>query len=154
GAGELGHMTIDPSGPRCGCGKKGDLESWCSGKHIVERYVAAGGKMPSPDPKKIHYSKEAAAKKVMAETIDKLGIGLANMTAAFDHDAIILGGGVSNLPFYRQIRAAARKYKYRGQKSKTKILKGKLKSAGAIGAALLCTSQSPIAYSQSSYSDS
>lgn len=140
GAGELGHMTIDPSGPRCGCGKKGDLESWCSGKHIVERYAAAGGKMKSPDPAKIFASKEKTARKVMAETIDKLGMGLANMTAAFDPDAIILGGGVSNLPFYAQIRAAAEKYKYQGQKSKTKIRKGNLKSSGAIGAALLCTS--------------
>src|SRR5512147_2302326 len=35
---ELGHMIIDPDGPLCGCGKRGHVESFCSGPSIA-RYV-------------------------------------------------------------------------------------------------------------------
>ncbi len=139
-AGELGHITIDPSDPsaiRCGCGKKGDLESWCSGKNIVKRYKNAGGKIRNPNPAKIFFSKEQTAKKIMSQTIDKLGTGLSNMTAAFDPDMIVIGGGVSNLPFYSQLRDAARKHQYKGQKPDVKIIKSSLELPGALGAAML-----------------
>lgn len=36
-AGEVGHMTLVPDGPRCGCGKRGCLEALCSGPSIARR---------------------------------------------------------------------------------------------------------------------
>ena len=36
-AGEVGHMTIVENGPACGCGKRGCLESLCSGPSIARR---------------------------------------------------------------------------------------------------------------------
>ncbi len=136
-AGELGHAIIDPSGTRCGCGKKGDFESWCSGKHITERYAIAGGKIKNPEPKKIFASKEKTAKKISLETIDKLGIALSNIICYFDPEAIVIGGGVSNLKFYSQIRNAIVKYSYKRQAIKTKIKKSALILPGALGAAML-----------------
>jgi glucokinase len=35
--GELGHVTIDPTGPRCGCGNHGCLEALASGTAIQRR---------------------------------------------------------------------------------------------------------------------
>ncbi len=35
--GELGHVTIDPTGPRCGCGNYGCLEALASGTTIARR---------------------------------------------------------------------------------------------------------------------
>lgn len=140
GAGHIGHMTIDQSGPRCGCGQRGHFESWCSGKHITLRYKAAGGKIINPDPKKIFGSKEAVAKRIMAETYDKFGIAFANLITAFNPDIIVLGGGVSNLPaeFYRKINAAAKKYAYPALSEKVKIVRNKLgDDAGVFGAAAL-----------------
>ncbi len=144
GAGELGHAIIDPSGPKCGCGKNGDFESWCSGKHITERYIQAGGRIKEPDPSKIFSSKERIAKKISKETIDKLGIGLSNIISEFDPDAIIIGGGVSNIPFYEQIRKATIKNSYKGQVTKTKIKKSILLLPGALGAAMLTTRIPPL----------
>ncbi len=37
GAGEIGHITIDPEGPLCGCGNKGCVEAHSSGPAIVAR---------------------------------------------------------------------------------------------------------------------
>ncbi len=140
GAGHIGHTTIDPNGPVCGCGQKGHFESWCSGKYITRRYVAAGGKIKNPDPRKMFHSKEAVAGKVMSETYDKFGIAFANLINTFNPEIIVLGGGVSNLPqqFYRKILAAARKYAYPAFSANVKIVKNKLgDSAGVFGAAAL-----------------
>ncbi len=136
-AGELGHMTIDPSGIKCGCGKKGDLESWCSGKNIVKRYINAGGKIKNPDPKKIYFSNERIAIQIMDETIAHLGIGLSNIIAIFDPDSIIIGGGVSNLPVIDRVIKATIQNLYGGQELKTKIRKGTIELAGAVGAAMI-----------------
>jgi predicted NBD/HSP70 family sugar kinase len=35
--GEIGHIIIDPDGPRCGCGHKGCLEALISGPSLAER---------------------------------------------------------------------------------------------------------------------
>ncbi len=144
GAGHIGHTTIDPSGPRCGCGQFGHFESWCSGKHITQRYVAAGGKMRSPDPGKMFTAAATAtdnvAKEIMGETYDKFGIAFANIMNTFNPDVIVLGGGVSNLPaeFYRKINVAAKKYAYPAFSSGLKIVKNKLgDDAGVYGSAAL-----------------
>ena len=140
GAGHIGHTTVDPSGPRCGCGQYGHFESWCSGKHIAQRYTAAGGKIQNPDPKKIFHSKEAIAEKIMGETYEKFGMALANLINIFNPEIIVLGGGVSNLPaeFYKKITAAAKKYAYPAFSDGIKIVRNRLgDDAGVFGAAAL-----------------
>lgn len=140
GAGHIGHTTIDPSGPRCGCGQLGHFESWCSGKYITQRYVAAGGKIRNPDPMKIFAANEAVASKIMSETYDKFGIAFANIINTFNPEVIVLGGGVSNLPqkFYLRITAAAKKHAYPAFSDSIKIVRNRLgDSGGVFGAAAL-----------------
>ncbi len=152
GAGEIGHTIIDSKGIMCTCGKVGDFESWCAGPNIVRHYKLLGGKMKKPDPKKIFYSKDKAAKAVMAQTYEKLGIGLGNVVNTLNPEVIVLGGGVSNLPFYHEIRLAVRKWAYPHLSKKVKIIKNRLgDSSGAIGAAVLAVERS---YSKSSSSSS
>ncbi len=140
GAGHFGHATIDPSGPKCGCGQRGHFESWCSGKYITRRYIAAGGKMANPGPAKIFASQEPVAKRIMGETYEKFGLAFANMLNTFNPDIIVIGGGVSNLPqkFYLEIRAATRKHAYPAFSGGIKIVRNRLgDSAGVFGAATL-----------------
>ena len=146
GAGHIGHTTVDPSGPRCGCGQYGHFESWCSGKHITQRYVAAGGKIHDPDPKKIFHSKDkdAVAEKIMGETYEKFGMALANLINTFNPEIIVLGGGVSNLPseFYSKVTAAAKRYAYPAFSEGMKIVRNSLgDDAGVFGAAALALNQ-------------
>ncbi len=144
-AGELGHMIIDPSGIECGCGNVGDFESWCSGKNIVRHYINAGGKMPDPDPRKIYFSRDLAAVNIRRQTIEKFGIGLANIQRIFDPEVIVLGGGVSNLPFYAELEKAANSHLAK----KIKLKKKKLEAPGELGAALYAQSSSSGSYSSS-----
>ncbi|MFH1182330.1 MAG: ROK family protein [Candidatus Woesearchaeota archaeon] len=137
-AAHFGHMIIDPSGPMCNCGQKGDFESWCSGPHIVKRYVAAGGKIKNPDPKKIFSSKEKVAKKIVEETYEKLAIGFANIINLYNPEIIVVGGGLSNLPIYEKLNKLVKKYCTLGLERNVQIVKNKLgDSAGVYGAALI-----------------
>jgi predicted NBD/HSP70 family sugar kinase len=138
GAGEIGHTIIDSRGIKCTCGKIGDFESWCAGPNIVRHYKKFGGRITSPDPKKIFYSKEKAAKKVMQQTYKKLGIGLGNIVNVLNPEMIVLGGGVSNLPFYDEIRKTVKKSACPSLAKNVKIVKNELgDSSGAIGAVIL-----------------
>jgi predicted NBD/HSP70 family sugar kinase len=47
--GQLGHITVEANGRRCGCGRRGCLETLCNGLAIVRAAVAAAGKARSPD---------------------------------------------------------------------------------------------------------
>lgn len=42
GAAEIGHITVDPAGPRCGCGRSGCLEAYASAPAMVDRAVEEG----------------------------------------------------------------------------------------------------------------
>ncbi len=144
GAGHFGHTVIDPSGPKCACGQAGHFEAWCSGKQIELRYKRLGGKIKGADASAIYHAarkgNDAVARKLMKETFDKFGIGLANLVNMFNPNVIVLGGGLSNLPesFYSGIRTSARKRAYPAFFSGVKIVKNRLgDSAGVFGAVAL-----------------
>jgi len=67
-AGELGHLTIDPDGPRCNCGNDGCVEAF------IRDAVAAGD---------------------VGSAGRYLGIAIANMIVVLAPDRVVVGGGVA-----------------------------------------------------------
>jgi glucokinase len=118
---ELGHMIIDPEGPPCGCGKRGHVESFCSGPSIV-RYVReelqAGRTstlqaQPNLTPAQIAEAArtgDTLAISAFERAGHYLGIAVANYLAVFDPSILIFGGGVSQVgellfkPFEESLR--------------------------------------------------
>jgi glucokinase len=105
-ASELGHITILPDGPICGCGKKGHLEALSSGTAIaryVTAQISAGRDSLLKDEKEITSYKVALAaqandglsKEAVSRAGFYLGIGIANFLQTFNPAVVILGGGVS-----------------------------------------------------------
>lgn len=110
GAGEVGHMTINPEGPVCGCGNHGCLESFSSGtaigregkKALQEGRSDVIKKLSDNNPDNIDalLVAQAAAEgdEVAKEIYQKagyyLGIGLANLVNLFNPELIVMGGGV------------------------------------------------------------
>ena len=106
--GELGHMTIDPEGPVCGCGQRGHIESFASGPSIA-RYVAeqlAAGRDSSLRSQQevgaVQIADAARAGDALAISAFEragyyLGIAVANYLAIFDPSVLIFGGGVSQV---------------------------------------------------------
>lgn len=137
-AGEFGHNIVDPQGPKERIGLRGTVEAFAAGPNIVRNYIAAGGRMKDPDPRKIFDSKEPKARKIMKLSLDRLAIGIASLMNILNPEIIVIGGGLSNLPAYRQLNSLTKKYTIDGLRKNVKIVKNKLgDSAGVYGAAAL-----------------
>ena len=112
-AGELGHQTILPDGPRCGCGNLGCLETLASGPAIAAEGVRLMESGLAPklydlvegDAGRVTTREMAAAAaagdKHVAEAIVRaaryLGIGVANVVVTIHPEAVVLGGGVAQI---------------------------------------------------------
>jgi fructokinase len=124
-AGEWGHNPLpwpradELPGPRCYCGKYGCIETFLSGPALARERAAHG---------------EA----VMARYEDRLARALATIVNAIDPDAIVFGGGVSNIArLYENVARLLPKYVF-SDAVKTKLLPARHgDSSGVRGAAML-----------------
>jgi len=122
---ELGHMTIDPNGPICGCGQRGHIESFSSGPSIA-RYVMEQIKTGQKTLLHAHSHLTAAHIAEAARAGDSLaisaferagyylGIAVANYLAVFDPSILIFGGGVSQVGdlLFKPFEASLRKHTF------------------------------------------
>ncbi|WP_125153887.1 ROK family protein [Clostridium rectalis] len=103
---EVGHMTINPNGPKCNCGNYGCAEALASGTAIsknAKKIVEQGKKTTLVKYDKItsyEVFKEAKkgdyeSLKIVNESLNYLGICIANIVSCFDPELILIGGGVS-----------------------------------------------------------
>ena len=90
-AGEIGHMVVNPDGPRCTCGRKGCWEVYASGRGL--RMLASG----EPGESVIERARQgdADAVAVLEAFARWVAIGISNLTNVSDPDVIVIGGGVS-----------------------------------------------------------
>ncbi len=103
---EIGHITVVPDGPVCGCGLRGHLEAVASGTAIA-RYVAeqlASGvpsslaELHAPTARDVSQAAEQGdplAKAALARAGIFLGHAIADYLHLYNSQVIILGGGVS-----------------------------------------------------------
>jgi glucokinase len=105
-AGEVGHVTVLPDGPVCGCGQRGHLEAVASGPSIV-RYVQAQLAegvasslrdkldLSARDVSEAASNGDALGIKALARAGDFLAQGLAIFLHLYNPSIVIFGGGVS-----------------------------------------------------------
>jgi glucokinase len=128
GAGELGHMSIDPEGLPCPCGSRGCFELYASGtamnrmmredmKRGVESRVfeLAEGEPEKISGKVLHQAAvlgDRYALDVLRGEGRLLGRGIANLFNLLDPDVIVLGGGVakSRSFFHDELMDSLKKY--------------------------------------------
>lgn len=112
-AGELGHQTILPDGPLCGCGNQGCLETLASGPAITGQgvwlmhsgrapnlYRIVDGDAAKISPKEMVQAADAgdeSVRDVILRAAEYLGIGVANVITILHPDLIILGGSVAQI---------------------------------------------------------
>ncbi len=112
-AGELGHQTILPDGPLCGCGNRGCLETLASGPAIVAQgvwllqsgraphlYDIVVGDITRITPREMALAAEAGdvdVREALVRAAGYLGIGVANVIVALHPDLIVLGGSVAQI---------------------------------------------------------
>ncbi|MGE5341564.1 MAG: ROK family protein [Candidatus Omnitrophota bacterium] len=142
GAGEIGHTSIDLNGRLCGCGRKGCVEAYLSGPSLSRRFFERCGKiLDVPQIYHLYETGNPEAVFLFKETFKIMGDVFANVVNTLDLEAIILGGGVSNLPIWYQKENVAwemQKSLFGVPRGEIPIIKAKLgDSAGVIGAAYL-----------------
>jgi glucokinase len=104
---ELGHMTVQPDGPLCGCGHPGHLESFSSGTGIAAYFNSkcAAGRVSSLSDEHYASSKEIACAAAEGDALaieafeiaaHYLGIGISNYLHIFNPSIVVLGGGVTH----------------------------------------------------------
>jgi len=139
-AGEIGHTSIAIDGRLCECGRRGCGEAYLSGPSLGRRYAELAGDALTPD--QIYARFEAGdpqARRVFEESFRIMGELFANCVNALDLEAVILGGGVSNIPlWYERVPPVMDKALFGVPGRKIPILKAVLgDSAGVLGAAYL-----------------
>jgi glucokinase len=108
---ELGHIIVEPRGPRCACGNVGCLEALAAGpaiaRHAVELLqsgkasLLAGmvegnlDRISAKEVVKAARAGDSVAMQVMERAAFYLGIGMVTFIHTFDPQLIIVGGGVS-----------------------------------------------------------
>ncbi|MEW6515954.1 MAG: ROK family protein [candidate division FCPU426 bacterium] len=156
GAGELGHMTILPDGPRCGCGNRGCLEALASGTAIAregrlwikKRPGSKLARLCGGDPRSVTAKKvfEAArsgdpgARDIIRRTGVYLGIAVANVINLLNPELVIIGGGVSQAgeELLRHVRLESQRRVLNDLGRCARIVSAKLGDrAGVFGAARL-----------------
>jgi glucokinase len=112
-AGELGHQTVLPDGPLCGCGNRGCLETLASGPALTAEGVrllhsglapklhelvagSASGVSPKQMAEAAHAG-DAAVLDAIRRAAEFLAIGVANVVVTLHPDLIVLGGGVAQM---------------------------------------------------------
>lgn len=112
-AGELGHQTVLPDGPLCGCGNRGCLETLASGPAISAQgvWLMESGRAPALHalvegdarritPREMALAAEAgdgAVRDALVRAAEYVGIGIANVVVTLHPELVVLGGGVAQI---------------------------------------------------------
>lgn len=113
-AGEFGHMIVVPDGRACECGNHGCLEQYASGnalirdareamdrgddygKRLLERLDGDADQVSGLVVSELARDGDEDALRCLEDVGAWLGIGIANLAAAFDPALFVIGGGVSD----------------------------------------------------------
>jgi glucokinase len=134
-AGELGHQTIDPDGPWCGCGNRGCVEAYARADQVA---LLCGTADPREAIERARTGDERA-RAGLAEIGRYLGIGLANAITVLTPELVILGGGWSLAAelIIEPIKAELRRRVITTPVERVDVVLAELGTwAGAIGAAV------------------
>ena len=96
-AGEIGHITLNPNGPRCRCGKRGCLEAIAGGAALSDRALERlGERLSAEELVKRAKRGEPGPLALIDSACLAMGQALAIVAELLEPELIILGGGLTN----------------------------------------------------------
>jgi fructokinase len=141
--GEWGHTPLpwmtpaEFPGPRCWCGLQGCLETFLCGPALAADWRGEGQR-DATGITAAAKGGDAAAEAALARFTSRLARALAGVTNLLDPDAIVLGGGLSNLArIYEEVPGLMAPFIF-GDVGRTRLLRARHgDSSGVFGAARL-----------------
>ncbi len=162
-AGEIGHFTVDPSGPPCACGGRGHWEATASGSALGRRardwaargdapsvLARAGGEVDAVTGHEVRLAAvagEADGLAILTEHARAVAVGLGGLVNILDPEVIVISGGLIDLGdlLLDPLRAALPEYiEAAALRPTPPVLAAALgEHAGAVGAAALARTLLP-----------
>jgi glucokinase len=96
GAGEIGHVPVDPAGLPCPCGQRGCLETTASGAGIARQWPG-GGAHPAVEVFRAAEQGDPRALDIRLRLAEGIAAAVRILVLTNDVDAVVVGGGVSRL---------------------------------------------------------
>ncbi len=153
-AAEIGHITIETNGRRCGCGNDGCLEAYASGPAIARRAIEmieagaesvipslVGGALARVSAQTVYEaagSGDPLALEVVQDTAKYLGVGVANMINILNPEVVVICGGVTQAGdrLFTPLRREVARRAFRPAVQACRLVPGLLPgTAGVVGAA-------------------
>ena len=148
-AGHVGHVVVEPGGPRCACGGIGCVEAVASGPRMVQwareqgwpGEVTAGADKLAEDAE----AGDTIAREAFRRSGSAVGRMIASVAAVCDIDLAVVGGGVtkSGALLFDPIRQAVAQHARLDFVSGLRVVPAQLSEAGLIGAAALIARRRP-----------
>lgn len=145
-AGEWGHNPLPrpradeiANAPRCYCGREGCIEAWCSGPALAALFQRRTGRALSATEIAVAAANgDVEARAGMDDFLDRFARAIATLVNVLDPDAIVIGGGLSNIDLlYEELPARVEAYAFSPQ-GPTRIVRNRHgDSSGVRGAAWL-----------------
>ena len=144
-AGEWGHNPLPAAsadelpGPDCYCGKRGCIESWCSGPALTAQFEAATGRKLRPtEIAAAAIGGDTAAAQMMDRYLERFARAIATLVNVLDPHAIVMGGGLSNIEaFYTDLPQRVERYGFNPEGETVIVRNRHGDSSGVRGAAWL-----------------
>ncbi len=138
-AGEWGHFSVDPNGDRCYCGNVGCIETKISGSGVEGSFFKKyARRLRMHEIVEGYRNKDPQCVNAFNRFVEDFGRCLGGLVSILDPDAIVLGGGLSNIhELYDQGVKYVKQYAFHNGID-TPIIRNRLgDSAGVLGAALI-----------------
>lgn len=107
-AGELGHITIEPDGSICSCGRRGCLETIIGAPALRRAWAAVGGAGGPEGLLAASSEGDAVATAIVERASSALAEAILTLCALVDPGCIVIGGGLAQAP--HQLVTLAERY--------------------------------------------
>ncbi|MFF2025208.1 ROK family protein [Streptomyces sp. NPDC058171] len=95
-AGEIGHLTLDESGPVCRCGNRGCLETFTADRHVLPLLRATHGDgLTTAAVVRLARDGDPGCRRVIADVGRHIGTGVASLCNLLNPSRIVLGGDLA-----------------------------------------------------------
>ncbi|MFF9843454.1 ROK family protein [Streptomyces sp. NPDC020422] len=95
-AGEIGHITLDESGPVCRCGNRGCLETFTAARYVLPLLQPShGADLTMERVVQLAREGDPGCRRVIADVGRHIGSGIANLCNLLNPSRVILGGDLA-----------------------------------------------------------
>jgi len=158
-AAEIGHMTVMPDGPLCGCGQRGHLEALAAGPAIARQANKrldegakssltsirdSGRQVTGVDVGRAANEGDPLALEIVQTAGETVGLAIASLMHVFNPERVVMGGGVSlvGAPLLEPMKTSLRQHvMHPGYLQNFNLVRAALgDDAGLVGAMVLAAS--------------